>query len=60
MIGESPSYEEGVHDIVLCPFCPSVAFTFVGGSAYVIAFTGAEGALGGDAPMAFVALTTNV
>ena len=59
-MGDSPSYVEGVHDIMLCPISPSVAETFVGGSGYVIAFIGGEGALGGEVPSGLVAVTTNV
>ena len=57
---DSPSYADAVHETVDCPFSPSVAFTPIGGSAYVIAFTGADGSLGGDVPISFSAVTTNV
>ena len=59
-MGDSPSYIDAIHDTVVCPFCPSIADTPEGGSAYVIAFMGSEGALGGEVPKSFSAVTTNV
>jgi hypothetical protein len=45
---------------VVCPSCPSIADIPEGGSAYVIDFMGADGVLGGEVPISFSAVTTNV
>jgi hypothetical protein len=60
VIGDSPSYIDAIHDTVVCPSCPSIADIPEGGSGYVIAFMGADGVLGGEVPISFSAVTTNV
>jgi hypothetical protein len=60
VIGDSPSYIDAIHDTVVCPSCPPIADTPEGGSGYVIAFMGADGVLGGEVPISFSAVTTNV